>query len=517
MSNSKKSLIKATLILTVLTLIGKSIGFIREIVLAYYFGLSDEYDIFLVAITIAVILNSTIYYFAQNYFIPLYNKFEQNKSANAKGNDFFNFSFYLFFLCGILIFVFLLIFKQPILNILIANKSKELFKLAENIYVIYLFTVPLTAALSIIAAFYQAKFNFVIYAVSQLVWNAIIVTSIVLFNSSFGILVIPYATVFATFVQFVLMIVPITKKFNFNKKIFQIIKTETNIISSAFVFTVIIELISLSYSFIDRYYFEKLSTGAISALNYANNLINLPVNIFTMALATVLFSKFSFNSGNNLGNENEKIYYKSLKYNFMLTIPIAILFFYNGVTIINILFQRGQFSYKDTLLTSEVLKYYAIGIPFIAGYSIMNKLLYSLSMVKYLLLIVLVSFFIKVFSSYLLIDQYYHNSLAISSTLAFIFMFLSGYVGIQYFLKFSQKSFFINNLLYYFVQSIIAFFITSFLMFEFKFFQYFNQLIFICVFIIIVGLFNIILDSEINNYLKSLINTIKLKYNYDNN
>ncbi len=503
MSNNSKSIIKASIILTILTVFGKGIGFIREMVLAYYFGLSDEYDVFLVSITIAVILNSTIYYFAQNYFIPLYNKFERNKN---KGNDFFNFSFYLFLVGGIAIFVLFLIFKQPIINTLITNKSTTLVNLALKIYIIYLYTVPLTAALSIIAAFYQAKFNFFIYAISQLLVNIIIVAAIVLFNSSFGILVIPYATVFATFLQFVFLILPISKKFSFNIKLFDIIKEESNLISSALIFTIIIELISLSYSFIDRYFFEKLSTGAISALNYANNLINLPINIFTMAIATVLFSKFSFNSGNNLINENESIYIKSLKYNFLITIPIAILFYFHGGFIIDVLFERGHFSNKDTLLTAEVLKYYSIGIPFISGYSIINKLLYSLSMVKYLLFIVLLSLFIKITASILLVDSFFHNALAISSSLAYLFMFLSGYIVIQISLKFSQKYFFIKNLIFYFTQSILSILISSLIISQIGFSGYINEVLFIFLFILIFCLFNLIIDKELNNYLKLLKN-----------
>ena len=67
-------------------------------------------------------------------------------------------------------------------------------------------------------------------------------------------------------------------------------------------------------------------------------------------------------------------------------IPIFILFFAFGDSIITILFQRGKFSSSDTSVTFEVLRIYSLSLIFYASYTIINKMLYSTRMLTQLFL-----------------------------------------------------------------------------------------------------------------------------------
>ena len=80
----------ASLILSIIALFSKGIGFIREIIYANKFGLSNEYELFLVGAAIPIFINTAIIYLTQNYYIPSYNQaLKISKEASLK---FFNFT-----------------------------------------------------------------------------------------------------------------------------------------------------------------------------------------------------------------------------------------------------------------------------------------------------------------------------------------------------------------------------------------------------------------------------------------
>ncbi|HPN38549.1 MAG TPA: lipid II flippase MurJ [Melioribacteraceae bacterium] len=501
MSKQIINILKISVFLTLLNVFAKGIGFLREMVLAYYYGLNVEYDIFLVATTLLTILNSTIYYLSQNYFIPLYNRIIVANSNKNDGREFLSFSLFIFFSSSLLILFFLLLFKEPILGLFININDFNKIVLAKNIYTVYVFIVPINAIFSIFAAYYQAEFKFVRVVISQIILNLIIVFAVTLFSNKFGIIVIAYATLFATFIQFILLFYPIKKDIIFDNFLLRMFKEKSSYISAIIFITLLIEIISLSNSFIDRLFYQKLSSGSVSALNYAFNVVTLPLNIFAYSVLTVMFSKFSFNIGNNLLKENEYYLFKNLKFVFMSTILIAFLFFFHGVVLIKILFERGNFSYSNTILTGEILKYYAIGFPFIMGFSIINKLMYSYKMVKSLLIITTIASIIKIIISYLAIDYYGVNTLSASTSASYIAIFSIGYLLIIKKLKLPNWMQVVNYICKYFILGCFSILISlhlSGIIFPGKSFFYHitSSIIFSSIYLIVLVIF----DKEVRYY-----------------
>ena len=103
----KYSLTKAASLLIVIAIISKSIGFLRELIYAHNFGVTTEYDVFLVSAAIPVLINTTIFYLGQNYFIPAYHKYSGDQDSTR--NDFLGYNLLMFFLLGVVIFLILLI------------------------------------------------------------------------------------------------------------------------------------------------------------------------------------------------------------------------------------------------------------------------------------------------------------------------------------------------------------------------------------------------------------------------
>ena len=106
-----------------------------------------------------------------------------------------------------------------------------------------------------------------------------------------------------------------------------------------------------------------LPIGAISHLYYADRLNQLPLAIFGIALGVVLLPSLS--KAIKLGNNEvaTKLQNRSLEFALLISIPSAIGLYVLSLPIVHILFERGAFTQEDTLYTSNVLAYFALGLP----------------------------------------------------------------------------------------------------------------------------------------------------------
>ncbi len=102
----------ASIFITAVLLLGRGLGLIREVIFANYFGLSAEYDMYLVATVLPITINSIILYIAQNFFIPNYNSAKKNSENEAIG--FTGFTVWLFLFGGIIISTILFVLSDKI-------------------------------------------------------------------------------------------------------------------------------------------------------------------------------------------------------------------------------------------------------------------------------------------------------------------------------------------------------------------------------------------------------------------
>ena len=106
-----------------------------------------------------------------------------------------------------------------------------------------------------------------------------------------------------------------------------------------------------------------LPIGAISHLYYADRLNQLPLAIFGIALGVVLLPGLSKAIKSDNNEMTKKLQNRSLEFALLISIPSAIGLYILSLPIVHILFERGAFTKEDTLYTSNVLGYFALGLP----------------------------------------------------------------------------------------------------------------------------------------------------------
>lgn len=118
--------------------------------------------------------------------------------------------------------------------------------------------------------------------------------------------------------------------------------------------------------------------GGVAALYYSNRLIQFPLAVFGIAIATAALPTMSTQAAeNNLSKLRETLSF-SLRSVFLIMIPSTMGLLMLGEPIIKVLFQRGQFDSYSTQITSWALLFYSFGLFAYAGIKILVSCFHSL-------------------------------------------------------------------------------------------------------------------------------------------
>jgi len=232
----------ASIFITAVLLIGRGLGLIREVIFANYFGLSAEYNLYLVATVLPITINSIILYIAQNYFIPNFNSAKKNSENEAV--EFAGSSVWLFLFGGLIISLILFVLSDKIFSIYLPNASAKSFESTISLFKIVLIAIPIFSVSSIFSAYLQARFEFKLPSLSQLLLNIALIILVLAFHSSMGVTAIAIGYVVGAILQLSLLLYFVQRE----ASIFQV-KFITKIkyfrfVSGSLIFIVVIESLS---------------------------------------------------------------------------------------------------------------------------------------------------------------------------------------------------------------------------------------------------------------------------------
>ncbi|WJH35572.1 murein biosynthesis integral membrane protein MurJ [Paenibacillus sp. CC-CFT747] len=128
--------------------------------------------------------------------------------------------------------------------------------------------------------------------------------------------------------------------------------------------------------FIDRYLAAGLEEGSISALSYADRIIQMAVMIIVSTIGMILFSKIS----HTIHHDEEgtvELLGSTIVFSCLTILPVsAFLAVFSG-DITQLLFGRGQFDEKGLQMTSIALTGYSIGLFGIGMRYILNRVYFA--------------------------------------------------------------------------------------------------------------------------------------------
>ncbi len=168
------------------------------------------------------------------------------------------------------------------------------------------------------------------------------------------------------------------------------------------------------------------ANGARSWLNCSFRLMQLPLGVFGVAIATVTLPLVSKSVAMGDHATFRRTLARALRLAFFLTIPSAIGLICLGEPIISLLYQHGRFTIRAAHQTAAALEFYAIGLAAYSGIKVLAPAFYAMDA---RMTPMLVSFF-AIGTNYLLNSifthwlEWGHQGLAFSTSLTAIVNFL---------------------------------------------------------------------------------------------
>jgi putative peptidoglycan lipid II flippase len=160
------------------------------------------------------------------------------------------------------------------------------------------------------------------------------------------------------------------------------------------------------------------SEGSISYLYYADRLVQFPLGIFAIAAATALLPSISRQVAVNDIQAVRDSFAYTLKLVFFLSIPAMIGLIVLRQPIVSLLFERGAFSAEATRLTASAVLYYSIGLWAVSGVRIVVFTFYALKDTKTPVYTAIISILANILLGVILMRPMGHTGLALALSLA---------------------------------------------------------------------------------------------------
>ncbi len=156
--------------------------------------------------------------------------------------------------------------------------------------------------------------------------------------------------------------------------------------------------------------------GANAWLSYAFRLMQFPIGVFGVAIATATLPSISKSAALEDIASFRRTIASSIRLTFLLTIPSAVGLIVLGTPIIALIYEGGRFNANDTTHTASALACYAIGLAGYSAIKILAPAFYALKDARTPMVISLLSIAINFVMNWSLVGVLQERGLALSTS-----------------------------------------------------------------------------------------------------
>jgi putative peptidoglycan lipid II flippase len=396
-------------------------GLFRDLILSYFFGATGATDVYYTAFLIPdLIFNLTVAGVLGGVFIPIFRQkyLDDEDGAAALGAAFLASSQVLVLGVSLLAMAFMPWLVDWVFAAATPPQKLDIVNLSRIMLLSPIFMALSNTLGSVLMSFK----HYLSYALSPGLYNLGIIAGIFFFHEQYGI----YSAAFGVVIGLVLHLAirfwdMKSLKFSFNfAKAFNF-KTDGlwEIYKLSIPKTLGLVMFQLS-AWVYNILGYSMVEGSISAYNYARNIQSFAVSLFGIAVATAVFPFLV--DGVKSANKNDLDL--SVRFTFLqilfYTLPSAAGLIVLSGQVTSVLFGRGAFDASALALTSGMLFFFAISVPFESLVHLLSRVYYAFKNTWIPVLINLLFLIISVVVSVIYAEVYGPNVFAISFSIGCI-------------------------------------------------------------------------------------------------
>ncbi|MCG8539354.1 MAG: murein biosynthesis integral membrane protein MurJ, partial [Clostridia bacterium] len=201
---------KTALGLMIITVAAKIFGFVRDITLSYFYGVSYISDAYLISLTIPMVIFEIIGTGIKTSYIPVYSLIKKEKGLNL-ANKFTNNTINFIIAISSIVVVVVLLYTVPIVKLFAVGFEGSVLSLVVCFTKISIFAIYFYSLIYIFSGFLQMKNNFIVPAIMGIPLNFFIIIFIVI-SSKYNIVFLSIGTLIAVLAQLIFLIPFVYKK-----------------------------------------------------------------------------------------------------------------------------------------------------------------------------------------------------------------------------------------------------------------------------------------------------------------
>ncbi|MFH1406581.1 MAG: murein biosynthesis integral membrane protein MurJ [Candidatus Omnitrophota bacterium] len=382
-----RSIAKSASVIGVATLGSRILGFLRDVVIAKFFGTALFAQAFVVAFRIPNLLRDVVGEGATNAaFVPVLSEYRAKKTPK----EYWELAAVLFKLLSLALLALTLlgvIFAPLIVRLIAPGFIADALKLSLTIKLTrimfpYIFLIGLSAyAMGVL----NSLKHFAVPAWGPSLLNIAMILSAIYLGPRLGepVMALAIGVLLGGILQLGSNLpVLIAKGFRFRfkekpdlghagaKKVLKLLLPRA-LGTCVYQASTFVDIIMASLSGI-------VGDGGVAALYYSNRIIQFPMAIFGVSLAQAALPTMSEHASlNDFGKLRQTLSF-SLRGILLIMIPSSVGLLILGRPIIRMLFERGQFDVYSTNITASALFFYAFGLFAYAGVKVLVGAFYSM-------------------------------------------------------------------------------------------------------------------------------------------
>src|SRR5581483_10987266 len=351
-------------ILMVGVVASRALGFVRNAVLASYFGGSPQYEAYVAAIAVPDAVFQVLAGGVMGAaFIPVFARYlaaGDERAAWRLSSSAIN-------LAALLtggIAVLLIVFARPVMGIVVSGRDAEFQELATGLVRIMLVSPFIFAISGFATSILNTFHRFFWAALAPLMYNLGIIAGTVLLHDRWGIYGVAVGVAAGACAH---LLIQVPGLLQVRARYWPVLdwrnagvrEVGTLMLPRMFGLGVAQANQLITNIFLASF----LVAGSMAYLNYAWLVLMLPLGVFGMAVSTAVFPTLARQSAAGESAEMGALFSLTLRMILFVTIPAAVGLIVLAQPIVRLLFERGSFTPALTQATALALAVYTLGLP----------------------------------------------------------------------------------------------------------------------------------------------------------
>ena len=348
------------MLVTLVIIASKAVGFVREMVVAHYFGTLPENDAYVAAYALfyvpVLLLNSCI----TSTLVPMYTEARARRGL-ARADRFASNTINILALAALGLTVLMLALAEPLVRLIYPGYEPWKAALTVEMVRIMVLTLMFNITSISLASLLNAQEKYIAAQITGFPLSFAIILAAALFAGRYGVRALAWG-VFAANILQTLVLIPFMRGWfnyrlivNFRDRRFRRL---VRLAGPAVLSMAVSELNHM----VDQWRASYGNAGDVSALSYGYKVITLLTGVIIVPLTTIMFSRMSRLVAENDRRGILQIVRRSTVTIAMVMTPIIAICAVGNQDVIKALYLSGEFDLNSASVTAGVFLFYVIGV-----------------------------------------------------------------------------------------------------------------------------------------------------------